>query len=150
MALRAPFTSLDSDINAFLFAPVGKDGSGMVVTVATAMAREGMDPREEAQRLVGLSPGVAAQAMVGMIAKLGLADSGDLQETAARLVALLPRQMTQAPAPAQPGRVQSGVFWAVCLGMVALFVISAMGDNPASLDATPSASLEVFPRHPLP
>ncbi|MBM3547738.1 MAG: hypothetical protein FJX54_12365 [Alphaproteobacteria bacterium] len=151
MVLRAPFTSEHSDLNAFLFAPIGADKAGMTVTVATAMARAGVDPREEAVRLAYLSPGDAAHVLATIIDSSEIADPGDTRATADRLIGLLPRAPAPTSSPAvRTGRIPSAVLWVVCLGMAALFVLSAMGDNPASLDRIPPGQDEATPRHPLP
>jgi hypothetical protein len=143
MVLRAPFTSEHSDLNPFLYAPIGADAAGTPVTVATAMARAGVDPREEAKRGARFS---------AMIAASDVSDTGDIGATADRLIGLLPRRR-RAPAPSTRRTARapsSALFWVVCLGMVALFVLSAIGDNAVSIDATPSGANETFPRHPLP
>jgi len=60
--------------NAFLFAAIGDDKNGMVLTVASALARLGLDPWNEAGRLASLPKIGAAEALARMIAKLPVGD----------------------------------------------------------------------------
>ena len=60
MALNTPFTPPHPDLDAFLHAKIGEDRSGLVVTVASAIAQSGKDPWKEAARLALLTPAAAA------------------------------------------------------------------------------------------
>jgi hypothetical protein len=51
MALPARFSLLHSDLNDFLFAPVGEEQNGVTLSVVSALTRLGVDPWEEAARL---------------------------------------------------------------------------------------------------
>lgn len=93
MATRTWLSSQDPQFNSFLFAPVGEDRNGMLVSVLSALARVGVDPWEEAKQLAGLSAESARIRLDKMIAVLpGIPSlTVDHQAVANRLVALLPR-----------------------------------------------------------
>lgn len=98
------FSPRNVEFNAFLFASVGDDKNGMVLTVVSALARLGLDPWNEAGRLAGLPRIAATQALARMIAKLPVGDwqSSDLSDIAGRLTGLLPTAGTAASSPVGP------------------------------------------------
>ena len=97
MTLPARFSLLHSDLNDFLFAPVGDQQNGMPLNVMSALIRLDIDPWKEARRLAALPATPAAESLALMIARLPLSrpDPSDW-ETSKRLVALLPRQRHDA------------------------------------------------------
>jgi hypothetical protein len=93
--MRAASTPyLGSQFDDFLFAPVGEEESGMVLSVVSALARLNLDPWQEAAKLTGLPVGTATQRLASLIAALPDAPPARLSPgaTATRLIALLPRQ----------------------------------------------------------
>jgi hypothetical protein len=92
MALPARFSQLDSALDTFLFASIGEEKSGMALSVASALARLGIDPWNESRRLAEMPSGKATEILASMIASLPLARSkpSDAPGIAARLIALLP------------------------------------------------------------
>ena len=106
MTLRPEYSLGQSEYNAFLFAAVGEEKTGMQLTVQTALIRLGFDPWQEAARLSGLSKAAAVQALTAAIARLPEGDwtASALPEIAARLVGSLPGKVTPAspPSPAKP------------------------------------------------
>ena len=144
MTLPAAFSSLPhSEFNEFLFAPIGEEGNGMLLSVISALARLGVDPWEEAARLSDLSKGAAAQALAPMIARLpgGRWKLSDAQGIAARLVELLPEGGSDVR-PAQAGydgrariNFRTAAIWLICLalGAAALFGMATNG-KPQSGD----------------
>jgi len=88
-------SSVRSDFDAFLFAPIGEDNNdnGMQLSVLSALARQDVDPWEEAARLARLPSEVATQTLTSLIAALtsGRSMRLDTGAIAARLSALLPR-----------------------------------------------------------
>ena len=84
-----------SEFDDFLFAPIGEDFSdnGMQLSVLSALARQDVDPWEEAARLACLPSAVATQKLTSLIAALtsGRSTRLDPGAIAARLSALLPR-----------------------------------------------------------
>jgi hypothetical protein len=80
------------EFDAFLFAPVGDDKSGMLLSVLSALARLDVDPWQEAADLARLPGGAATERLTSLIAALPdqLASQPDPETIAARLIALLP------------------------------------------------------------
>jgi hypothetical protein len=79
----------------FLYAQLGEEANGMQLSVLSALARQNVDPWEIAQRLTSLPREPAILYLTPLLARTpaGLAAP---QDTAARLIAMLPSQ----PAPA--------------------------------------------------
>jgi hypothetical protein len=94
MALSARFSLLHSDLNDFLFAPVGEEQNGVTLSVVSALTRLGLDPWEEAARLTPLPKARAAEALAALIARLPISrtQSSDDLAISQRLVELLPHQ----------------------------------------------------------
>ncbi|HXC59323.1 MAG TPA: hypothetical protein VN645_08395 [Steroidobacteraceae bacterium] len=84
---------LGLDFDSFLYAQVGDDNQGGLLSVLSALARLGVDPWEEAARLARLPVDVAIRALSALLAGLpsGSGKPLDTVETATRLVILLPR-----------------------------------------------------------
>ena len=84
---------LGSKFDAFLFAPMGEDRNGMLLSVLTVLARLGIDPWLEAAELARLPEETATQKLTSFIAALPDAETAhpDPPRIAARLIALLPR-----------------------------------------------------------
>ena len=106
MALPARFSLLHSDLNDFLFAPVGEEQNGVTLSVVSALTRLGLDPWEQAARLTPLPKARAAEALATLIARLPIRRtlSSDDLAISQRLVELLPDQKS---APLQ-GRERVG------------------------------------------
>ena len=88
----------NSDLNAFLYADVGTEQNGSVLTMLSVLARLGQDPWAEAARLTTLPKAAAIDGLAQSIRKMPL-DTQALAETnatASRLLLLLPVQ-TQSP-----------------------------------------------------
>jgi hypothetical protein len=89
-------SSVRSDFDAFLFAPIDEDNNdnGMQLSVLSALARQDVDPSEETARLARLPSEVATQKLTSLIAALtnGRSTCLDPGAIAARLSALLPRE----------------------------------------------------------
>jgi hypothetical protein len=100
MALSARFSLLHSDLNDFLFAPVGEEQNGVTLSVVSGLTRLGLDPWEEAARLTPLPKARAAEALATLIARLPICrtQSSDDVAISRRLVELLP---DQKPEPLQ-------------------------------------------------
>ena len=96
MALPARFSLLHSDLNDFLFAPVGEEQNGVTLSVVSALTRLGVDPWEEAARLTPLPKALAAEALAKLIARLPIRRTQSLDDfdISRRLVELLPAQAT--------------------------------------------------------
>ena len=115
-----------SDLNGFLYAFVGADRNGAMVTVLSTFARLGLDPWVEASELAGLPPG-AARIRLGIL----LAGSRDVpkltygQEAVARkLVTLLPaRAAPQTALQAGSFQGRHGLAAVVTMSAIAIFLI---------------------------
>lgn len=95
MALSPKFSLPHSDLNDFLFAELGEEASGMPLSVLSALARLGVDPWVEGNRLSDLPRDVAARELVPKIAMFLTKDkraSSEVLARAERLAALLPRR----------------------------------------------------------
>jgi hypothetical protein len=83
-----------SQFDDFLFAPIGQEQNGMVLSVLSALARLDVDPWGEAESLARMSRDAATERMRMLIAALpGEASRrADPEAVATRLIALLPRR----------------------------------------------------------
>ena len=68
--LRRPFRPLRPDLDKFLLAAVGPEVGGLPLSAISALARLGLDPREEAGRLSALSAREAAEQLARLIVEL--------------------------------------------------------------------------------
>jgi len=91
-----------SGFDAFLFAPVGDDRNGMLLSVLSALARLDVDPWQEAADLARLPRSAAIERLTALIAALPgrPASQPDPGTIAARLIALLPAR-TDSNAPSR-------------------------------------------------
>lgn len=147
MTLPDVFSLPRSAFNAFLFAPIGEESNGMVVSVVSALARLDLDPWQEAARLSGLPKDIAAAAMGRLIGRLpgGRWNQSDIGSMAARLVELLPgRRPGARRGRAKPGsREKAGLSTAVWLAFFllgAVIFFSTMTGRNAPPDTAGSAT----------
>ena len=102
---RAAAASIQqSQFNDFLFAPIGNEKNGMLLTVLSALARLDVDPWREAASMAQMSTEAATDRMTSLITALPEKPStvSDREAIAARLIALLPpRQVIFNPAPSK-------------------------------------------------
>ena len=107
MANTEAFTIQRSDLNGFLFADVGVEANGMTLSVLSTLARQGMDPWDEAGRLARQPKSIATETLARMIAAMpaSLWPLPDATAIAARLVALLPSRNAGQAIPAQAAQV---------------------------------------------
>src|SRR5712671_4050404 len=95
--LRTPMTPSSffgrPEFDAFLFASVGEDKSGVELTVLSALTRLGFDPWQEAARLSELPRETATRTLAAAFALLpeGSWKLAQMSALAARLVDCLPR-----------------------------------------------------------
>ena len=80
---------LGTEFDAFLFAPVRVEPSGITLTVVSALARANIDPWSEAADLARLPQERASQRLLSLIGETTPA-SGQLQKIADDLISLLP------------------------------------------------------------
>jgi len=106
MTATASVSRLGSEFDDFLYAPIGEDPNGMLLSVLSALARLDVDPWQEAAKLAQLPRKRAAQRLAGLIATLPETASAepDPVTIAARLIALLPRQTRYGLPGSAPAR----------------------------------------------
>jgi hypothetical protein len=87
-------SGLASEFDDFLFAPIGEDGNGMLLSVLSALARLDVDPWQEAAKMTRLSGSAATVRLASLIAKLPDQPSShqNVERIAARVICLLPRR----------------------------------------------------------
>jgi len=143
MTHSASASFLGSEFNDFLFAPIGEERNGMLLSVLSALARLDVDPWQEAAELARLPGEAATERLASMIAALpdGPSAPSDPRTIAARLVALLPRRASSNIRPRQtapgvgtaigPRTVMYVIFMVFVLG--AQWVM-ACSQSPAPVD----------------
>jgi hypothetical protein len=92
MIRSASLSTPPSTYNDFLYAPVGEDKNGLLVTVLSMLARQNVDPWEEAADLSRLPGDTAMHKLISMIKAIPgqSAALADPTVVAGRLIALLP------------------------------------------------------------
>ena len=70
MTYSASVSRLGSEFDDFLFAPIGEDRNGMLLSVLSALARLDIDPWQEVAELAGLPGTTATQRLASLIAEL--------------------------------------------------------------------------------
>jgi hypothetical protein len=93
MTLSASRSRLPCEFDDFLYAPIGEDGDGRVLSVLSALARLDLDPWREAANLARLPGETATERLASLVAKLpdGQSPHREPGSIAVRLIALLPR-----------------------------------------------------------
>lgn len=145
MALREGYSLINSEFNDFLFASIGEEGNGMLLTVISALTRLDIDPWREAARLSKLSREMAAQALAPMIALLPVGHwaLADAPEIAARLVAFLPRHdganRASAISRGAAGKPNNRANFFIYATLIAVTLLSVVVQHQASTrnDPTP-------------
>ena len=137
-----------SKLNGFLFADIGIEANGMPLSVISALARQGLEPWQEAERLAKLPHRAATEGLAGLIAALPASPwpMPDATAIAARLVALLPGRgeppgnptpdgpRTPPDADARPGGpwlIAAIVTMAVLAGLAIYSIPATTGPTPA-------------------
>jgi hypothetical protein len=127
--------------DAFLFASVGEDRNGMLVSVLSALARFGVDPWKEAEALADLSRADAADRLDEIILALAEVPStaADHHAISSRMIALLPQARTiqntvrKEAGPMAPEQGWQAVLWA---GIMLIFLFGQMMAPQPDADAT--------------
>jgi hypothetical protein len=125
------------EFERFLYASVGEDRNGYVVTVLSALARLGLDPWKETAELVGLGNDAARARLGTLLARFRdvPALAIDYATVARDLSQLLPEGRTSGSlkraastvADGRPGT--SGVIWAVLAVVLLLFQMFMVGGS---------------------
>lgn len=137
MTLRRSYRPLRPDLDKFLFAAVGREVDGIPLSVVSALARLGLDPREEAGRLSSLSHREAIEQLAQLIAKLPgtFRTPGEARGIAGPLVDLLPThdasptsapQIQIRPSIRRAPPLRSSHFWVICFVVAAAALVCAL------------------------
>jgi hypothetical protein len=131
MALRPLFAPLRPDLDPFLFAVVREERDGVPLSTISALTQLGLDPWDEAGRLVGLTKRDAVEQLTGLLLRLPgpsrpLAE--EARQIAVVLIDLLPRANwivepagTRGTGPATTLRDRA--FWTICCVLLATAVL---------------------------
>jgi hypothetical protein len=130
-------TPLTPRYDAFLFAPVCNEVSGMSLSVVSVLARADVDPWEEASRLATMPKALAERALVVM---LDLIPGGNWKEAeaksiAARLVRLLPQPGEGGAAMVSPSGEKQKSYWWLWVGFAIGVAVLAPRHPAATTDA---------------
>jgi hypothetical protein len=159
MTRAAAMAPPGAEFNDFLFATIGEDRNGMLVSVLSGLARLDVDPWQEAATLAQLPGETATQRLASLIGALRDRDSFylDPPAIAMRLIALLPnRNDTKNQSRNTPHSISATInsrpWWVYVIFMSfvlgAQFVIASrqLPTKADSVQAEPSSS--VSPRNP--
>jgi hypothetical protein len=127
VTLRPEYSLGHSQFNAFLFALVGEEKSGLQLTVLSALARLGLDPWEEAERLSTLSEEAATSALTARLADLPN-DSWktvDSRSIAVHLVSYLPKRSSSQGGSLEAPKSSPGV-WSLLAWVALAATIAAL------------------------
>jgi hypothetical protein len=124
-------------LDNFLFAAIGEERNGMLLTVVSALGRLGLDPWTEADRFAGMPKTAAAQMLAPMIARLpeGLWAPAEAQAIATRLVNLLPKHRAAGasdPAVAGARKPASTALWLVFAVLLTVVLVSMVTGHDLS------------------
>src|ERR1700733_8474807 len=157
MARPVVESSLKSEFNAFLFAPIGKNSDGMQVSMLSELAQSELDPWAEAAELALLPVKNAVERLALLIGKMP--DKGwaypEPVAVATRLIALLPKQFSESSETTLPtfrGLMNSKPWW-VYVALMAFVLGSqfliASHQTPQKADVTETkGSNSVTPQTP--
>jgi hypothetical protein len=153
MTRAAPATALAPQFDDFLFAPIGEERNGMLLSVISALARLDLDPWQEATNLAQLPGTTATRRLASLIESLPDRPSThlDAATTAARLIAHLPRRIGSiAPSTETPLRVgipamlQSQTARYIALILMVLFGGLGIAANQRSAERVNSIDVPAF------
>jgi hypothetical protein len=159
MTRAASIPGLGSEFDAFLFAPVGEEPSGMLLSVVSALARLDVDPWREAGKLARLPVEAATQRLASLIAALPEASGPrwDPGAIATRLIGLLPHldgphgSTIQLPGASATNKPSTMLIWTIVamLMLSAQWIAASHQQSPApGTDASAPPSSTVTPDMP--
>jgi len=152
-----------SEFDAFLFAPIGEEKNGMLLSVLSALARLGLDPWLEAAELAQMPSQAAEERLTSLIEALPEAPStrSEPKTVSPRLIALLPRGANASVASSETSPVAGeawnfrGLVYALAFNfllmagiMAAQWAASSPQPSPKVDSAQASATSEVRPETP--
>jgi hypothetical protein len=142
--MRKAYRPLRPELDSFLFAGVGAERDGIPLTIISTLARLGLDPWNEAERLSSLPKCEAVEQLARLIAELPGARRplAEAREIAGGLIERLPRyhepKAERSTQPAQPWRWRHRFppipipipgqlrLWLVCVVLAAAVAITIM------------------------
>src|SRR5580704_9798265 len=128
----APVSTLAAEFDDFLFASIGEERNGMLLSVVSALARLNIDPWQEAANLAQLARTTATRRLAALIATLPDSPTTHLEprENAAQLIAHLPGRVgLTIPSAAAPRsvRIPAAVQSQTVRYMAAILVVVVLG-----------------------
>jgi len=147
---------LRTDFDEFLLAPIGEDGSGLPLTMLSALARLDVDPWEEAASLARLPVEAATQRLISLLATVPdwRVPRGDAAAIVTLLVGLLhrsparkessPEALPRAAAVAPSKDSRLAIYYLIALiFMLAAHWVTAIRNphipmNPSVVPASPN------------
>ena len=148
MKHSATVLSRGSEFDAFLFAPIGEEKNGMLLSVLSALARLDLDPWREAAELARMPKQAAKQRLTSLIEALPDAPSTrpEPETISTRLFALLPRGASSSIASSETFPVAGAAlnFRALiyALAVNLLFMVAMMGAQWAASSLHPSPKID--------
>jgi hypothetical protein len=149
MKHSATVLSRRSEFDAFLFAPIGEEKNGMLLSVLSALARLGLDPWREAAELARMPKQTAKQRLTSLIEALPDAPSTrpEPETISTRLIALLPRGASSSiPSSGTfptAGAALNSQAVTYALLVYLLFGAGMMGAQWAASSLHPSAKIDI-------
>jgi hypothetical protein len=136
MIRAAPVFTLAPEFDNFLFARIGEEKNGMLLSVISALARLDLDPWQEAANLAQLPKPTATGRLASLIESLpdGPSTHLDAGTTAARLIAHLPRRVGliapstgTSPGVGTSAMLQSQTARCLCIALVLMVLLGGLG-----------------------
>jgi hypothetical protein len=139
--------TLESEFDAFLFAPIGEEKNGMPLSVLSALARLDIDPWQEAAELVRMPRTAANRRVTSLIAGLDFSSAAPVETIAARLIGLLPAGIHSSPVSSKSPHFEGAVLSRralVCVVLLnVLLAVATMGAHWATASQSPPAKFEI-------
>ncbi|WP_131196810.1 hypothetical protein [Lichenihabitans psoromatis] len=130
---------LGPEFGPFLYASVGDEGNGMMLSVLSALARRDLDPWKEAAELAKLPVDAAAKRLASLIAGLpGTAGRLEAGAAANRLILLLPNSSSTVPLSATIIEDNLGltkgslVIWMIVMSLIMGAQVLAASQQPSA------------------
>jgi hypothetical protein len=148
MKHSAMVLSRGSEFDAFLFAPIGEEKNGMLLSVLSALARLDLDPWREAAELARMPKETAKQRLKSLIEALpdGPPTRPEPETISTRLIALLPRGARSSIPSSETfpgtGAAPNSRAFIYALLVNLLFVAAMLGAQWAASSLHPSAKID--------
>lgn len=135
-----------SEFDPFLYAPVGEERNGMLLSVLSALARLDVDPWQEAATLTNMPAQEATLRLTSLLSSLP-SDAATLlaPSTVLRLIALLPKEPLRDRRTHETTVSVTARYWMVAFYFLMAFVLifaEQFAENrqaPASTEGAPAA-----------